>query len=890
REDIFSLEGNSNQLQPFLMVDKPPENLKETPPILSFQRKRDIEIPWEQVLGNSATAGLTSIASIREYFESSWGFSSGELTEEDLGKIKVEQGTWYRSKFDANGNPVAKKIEKGLVLQHGNSGRHYLILATENTLKSEDTLGPEDFDTLAKYEDAWNKKIKGVELVFGSEEKAKKYFTECEELDLRPELIERQYQELSIQKQFAEKVNKKVEEHTENLIKKILLQEAIANAPESLEKIQEQCLRLEMGKYNVNRRLHRLKSQAADLGYYLFLKDHDMTFPNTTEPKKVKAGELYSQFQRILRWTTDHTRSEKCGFLGWGRKKVKYSKQHSKEVKDYRKVDTSADVVVKKEGELRQAGFDVYIFQRTPKGFFTDEGMSLSSVIDRCDYNEEFRRKCAVFLPVYEESLTGMRVLTKYTIFKRPLKAMNPSILPRLTVVESLSYRTTWEKALLGELVNTINLAPGEQRTITLTKKFTQETTISKSSTSIFDITQSDSSDLASEMEDTTRREKENSSKMEVSTSVSGGWGPVSAQASASAGTSNSLKDFNQAINKTAKKAAQSLSQQNKQEVSTSSTAKTTVETEDKTEATVKNINEGRALNLMFYRINNKFKGGLYLDNLEFEVIPSLESIDGSGVYEARRYSLSELSKVVNEFQANHLPFDVKDKDGVTSGAIDTIRYLLHKEYQEPLSRKLSEKETQELSKKYKDTDKPSPSDADKKLDIIAAWVNAIAEWLRSITIDSQEPLEPQDLIITSPGLYLDTIVSANPSTEPYSEEMRRQEVRYRAAEVFAKQAEGLYQQALASRLSGSAGNCLTRLWTDATNHEIRLSLKQPLFPGKWHVLVDGEEKGDVTQTTTEPRTVCCTWNDNPDWFQDEALMQRIMLLEEESGAIVRFL
>lgn len=58
REDIFSLEGNSNQLQPFLLLDKPPDNLKETPPILSFQRKRDIEIPWEQVLGNTATEGL----------------------------------------------------------------------------------------------------------------------------------------------------------------------------------------------------------------------------------------------------------------------------------------------------------------------------------------------------------------------------------------------------------------------------------------------------------------------------------------------------------------------------------------------------------------------------------------------------------------------------------------------------------------------------------------------------------------------------------------------------------------------------------------------------------------------------------------------------------------
>ncbi len=320
--------------------------------------------------------------------------------------------------------------------------------------------------------------------------------------------------------------------------------------------------------------------------------------------------------------------------------------------------------------------------------------------------------------------------------------------------------------------------------------------------------------------------------------------------------------------------------------------AKTTVETEDKTEATVKNINEGRALNLMFYRINNKFKGGLYLDNLEFEVIPSLESIDGSGVYEARRYSLSELSKVVNEFQANHLPFDVVDKeeegkqkgnvkDRVTLQAIKTIDKLLHKEYQEPL-------------KTGKPVTPATPEIANGDENDIATQikmgVKAIAEWLRSVTIDSQEPLEPQDLIITSPGLYLDTIVSANPSTEPYSEEMRRQEVRYRAAEVFAKQAEGLYQQALASRLSGSAGNCLTRLWTDATNHEIRLSLKQPLFPGTWQIWVDENKEGVLSQDMNGQSMVSYTWDDNPDWFQDEALMQRIMLLEEESGAIVRFL
>ncbi|MDJ0509726.1 MAG: hypothetical protein QNJ64_10800 [Crocosphaera sp.] len=318
REDIFHLEGDGNQLQPFLRVDKPPENLKETPPILSFQRKRDIEITWEQVLGNSATEGLTSIASIREYFESSWGFSPGKLTEKDLKKIKPEPKTWYRSTVDKDGNPNAEKIENGLIFQHGTSGRSYLILAKENPLKRE------YFETLAKYNEAWNEKIIGVELVFGNEYKAKTFFTECEELDLRPELIERQYQELSIQKGFAEKVNTKVEQLTQKLIDKILAQEDIANAPESLETIQQQCLRLEMGEYNVNRRLRRLKSQAADLGYYLFLEDYDMTFPNKTEPKKVKAGELYSQFKRILRWTTNHTRTEKCGLFGWGRKKVNW--------------------------------------------------------------------------------------------------------------------------------------------------------------------------------------------------------------------------------------------------------------------------------------------------------------------------------------------------------------------------------------------------------------------------------------------------------------------------------------------------------------------------------------------------------------------------------------
>jgi hypothetical protein len=161
-----------------------------------------------------------------------------------------------------------------------------------------------------------------------------------------------------------------------------------------------------------------------------------------------------------------------------------------------------------------------------------------------------------------------------------------------LSLEESIDSPHRLGPTQLGELLNSINLAPDEERKVTITKRFEQETTVSRASTSIFDISRAETSDLATEMENQTRHEQQSSRSLQFSTKASGGYGPFSAEASANGGTSSSLNDMSQAISKVATKAARSLSSQNKEEVSSTTTARTTISHTDETVATIRNINQ----------------------------------------------------------------------------------------------------------------------------------------------------------------------------------------------------------------------------------------------------------------------------------------------------------
>lgn len=922
QQRLYELRGEDNALQKFLTI-QPPDAAANTPPILSFRRKREIEIPWAEIVDDDNVTGSVSIVVIREYFEKSWGFSVDEewmkdpahhLLDTGSGPWRVRQlekdrpSSIFRPDFDnpdAEGRPTPVQLSEGFVIRHGpgDKGRLYLLL------NDKKTLSPEHFKSFDMYNSAWRNEIDGVELVFESPEDAQSYYMDYEEIDLRPVLIQRKYEELRILHDFARKVKNSVAGVTEKMISQII--ETTMEA-EELEQLQRKVLRLEIGEYDVQRRIERLASDAARLGYLLFVEDKEREIKyGDQKTTTLKPGKLYTTYRRTARWTEYIPKNVqvKIGWLLFSHNvtvKVNVPRPREKIVEDYREVDTSRDLYAESRSAMIKAGLQVYTFEQTPGGMVSTEGEPLDQIMDRCRYDEAFRRLCVVMLPVYEESLTGERLVSKYAVYKRPLPGIVPTILPRLSLEESLTYRTAWVQSQLGELLNSINLAPDEERRVTITKRFELETTVNRTSTSIFDISRSDTSDLATEMENQTRQEQESSQSMQFSTKASGGWGPFSAEASASGGTSNSLKDMSQAISKVARRAARSVSSQNREEVSSTTTSRTTISNTDETVATIRNINQGRSLNLMFYRLYNKYSGGLFLESLSFNVISSVEVIAGSGVHTFRSYSLEELPRLVAEFRAAKLPFAIRNVDRYTGQLLESIETLLNTEYSDGgegdtvvsadkvavagnFVGQRAEVTSVSVARLSFSPGKKKQGGRQAGSTSVDSRLAELSEGLRRAVIYSNDPIAPQELLVAAPGLYLDAAVGVQPSTEPYSERMREQTVAHKMAEVALTEAEASYRQALARHLEQNDGNWIVGILPQADRKSLTLTLKFPLAAGCWDCLMDGRKLGEVPTDQQGNYTITLRWDTEQQWLDDPGLMnRRLELHDNDRGVILR--
>jgi hypothetical protein len=156
------------------------------------------------------------------------------------------------------------------------------------------------------------------------------------------------------------------------------------------------------------------------------------------------------------------------------------------------------------------------------------------------------------------------------------------------------------------------------------------------------------------------------------------------------------------------------------------------------------------------------------------------------------------------------------------------------------------------------------------------------------MVVHSDDPIAPQELLVAAPGLYLDAAVGAQPSTEPYSEQMREQEVRMRQAEVSVKQSESAYQRAMAMRLAQmratDGANCLTGVLPGPDGKTLTLALRMPLPAGDWCLMVDGEEKEAVATPDLGRHLIAFSWPDQHKGLDPENLLSRIALVNKKSG------
>ncbi len=309
---------------------------------------------------------------------------------------------------------------------------------------------------------------------------------------------------------------------------------------------------------------------------------------------------------------------------------------------------------------------------------------------------------------------------------------------------------------------------------------------------------------------------------------------------------------------------------------------------------------------------------GIYLDDVQFEVIPSSEIIGGSGVYESLRFTLSEIPQLLEQFQQTRLPFDIVPDDSSKSDfltqVVDSLKSLLEREYMSgsepaatagakgarsmPLMEQNNLTSVGRLSLGPESAHMPLKESRSIEIDGLQgdAGMNLsdFVARLKYATLDSNTPVLSDDLILASGGLYLDSVVGAQASTEPYSEEMRAQEIRMRDAEVQKSLAEAEYQRAQAASLgqadlAGTGSNAIVEMVADTVRKSLHLQLRWPLTARRWDLLLDNECKSTCKLEESGRNELLFRWRAAQSWLDQKDLKRRIAVVEKTTRHRLEF-
>lgn len=915
RHEIF-FEEQAEKLRPFLSINPPQDRARATE-ALSFNRSRVVEIDWQYVFSPklvkdyhnndpmpAKTFEITDqLNYFQVYFERLWSIDTGNFDERKA--VFLEQRTVKIPSVsrDANGNTVfsMEKKENAWVLKHPLANRWFYI----EPIAGQDEINDADFVDYPTYARIWSERADGVEVSFSDAEDdgiADKLLPAIDEIDLAPSIILRQYQELQDLKPFAKTLSDKADELATSQVTGLL-------DDNQINQLLNAIMRMKQPLRDVTFSERQLVDRASDLNYILPLTKRTYKYADGST-EEMLPGKLYQPYRTTVFWRSKVKRVRYVivteRFLGIVVSRRRVRQEWIETVNNYRRVTKYGEVQVdldpweEKEVELAEKeGLQSYRFERINGDYFDVNGTSLESVIENCDRDEDFRRQVAIWIPVYEQKLTEGEILTKYTIIKRPFRGYAPVRSPAIFVHEALSYRTAWRSSELGELVHSINMGPGEERTITVEQTTSRQIETVQSTTSILDLTRSDTLELSSEIEREAGNSSESTRTSTFSASASGSIGAFGGSASGSTSSTKSAKQFSRQMEKVARKAARNLTRRSHQEVKSTTTVTTKATRSESTSINVKNVNEGRTLNLLFYRLYNIFDASLTAETLQFVSEDGIELVSGSGITIPKVFELPDMDQALSPFDLSNMPYRTAEAPGTEAYAklfvsywsyiIDQILNLLKKEYDvegEESSAKVlrvTNALTTMMNKKAAAAKQPhidlgTGADRYTLENLYAKLQEAIEKIIDQLeksvddALDENEPLLPllsHDLRVASPGLYVDTVMGVSPATEPYAEEMRAQKVLMEAAEVAKQSAIADYYRVLSGQapLGTGVGDLPRIVYAFAmSDRKMAIQLQDFVTVGTWKLEVDAKElvSFDIKESQ---ENVELEWDEAQDWL-----------------------
>ena len=924
----------SDNLSSFLKVQEPstPNN---SPSIFEFERFRDVDIDWKKITETSKPKSdpiqliEDDLDDIRTYFEDAWSEAGATIPDDGSGSFNSLSTKYWRVDNVYLTGTESSSISDVLCLVHPNSSRIYALLNKDGKpLKYYELLldipsdplpnPPPPIPTITN-NSAWQKfnkwpsgasKAVQMGIVYTNVDSAKESRCEVEYVQKEVLYYAEEYRRLNAQLEFVERTNAVAFEYLNTLIGTTPPPGGTAtvgaqfprlwNDKEYFENTATKYSNLRTKDYSIRDKIRKLADKVKELGFVLVLKTETVQIPGGP-PITLEQGKIYRSTRKIYSWTSQYSqtilvpRRDGCGNTYFVRQQVSRTQYNSTEYNDYTEVNLDIDYVQQKINDLKTGKGDtskiknVYVATQKGNGFFSEDGIPIRDILKKCEDNEEFRRKCVIVLPEYDFILSNKSYYTGAFFYYNPLPGLVPIKFPSIGFREDLSYRMIWRGCELGQLMSSINLAPGETRTMTATSKFLRTTSETASFRSVSDVNTSESFDMATEFQEEASRELKKSDSFSASASGSGGFGPFSASASASGSRSTNLTTFSKEMNKIAKKTARNINRKLSQEVSTTNSETTQVSEENTKTITISNINQGSTLNLLFYQLNNRFEGGLYLQELEIMVGSTKELIAGSGVFETFSFRLHELEDVFKVLHPKNLKGKLPANFDYTvywTKLLDKFIAILKDDYAISVAKTISSTAalldfpiTTQLVEKIKDIKAIKASgysDVTKELlvknkssilDVISLVetpeerLEALIELMSSRKLNANKALAAEIMIIPSGGLYVDSVVGVMPATERYSEQMRNLEANRVATEIEKIDASNDETRARTKLMMQAQNNFISEMWAYPVannSYKIQLQLYKPLKPNEidWRVLFETSEIGNPTIELKSGNTV----------------------------------